>query len=401
MPKPASRPGLAVLLAALAAIGPFSIDTYLPAFPAISASLSATPIEVQQTLTAYLVTFAFMILWHGSFSDALGRRRVLLIGLALYALASLFCACATRIEYLWLGRALQGVSAGVGLVVGRAIVRDLFDGAAAQRLMASIGMIFAIAPAVAPIIGGWIHAFFNWHAIFVFLGLFGSALWLATFLWLPETLPPEKRQNLHPGYLLQAYCSVLAHARFMQLSAALALNFNGFFIYVLSAPVFLIQHLGVSPQGFIWLFGPCVTGLLFGSFLSWKFAGRICQRRTVALGYIVMSLAAVANILINLTLPSSLPWSVLPLLFYNCGMSLTIPSLQLLALDIFPEKRGLASSCQGMLQTCVSAVTASMLAPLFWGTPLTLALGMAGFLALGLVAASRYLLGKNQPACSQ
>ncbi|MCX7179653.1 MAG: MFS transporter, partial [Proteobacteria bacterium] len=160
---------MADLLAALAMFGPFSIDTYLPAFPAMSVSLGASQVEVQQTLTAYLLPFALMIMWHGALSDALGRRRVILVGLAVYVLASLFCVFATRIEYLWLGRALQGLSSGVGMVVSRAIVRDLLDGPAAQRLMARISMMFAIGPALAPIIGGWIHAFFDWHGIFIFM----------------------------------------------------------------------------------------------------------------------------------------------------------------------------------------------------------------------------------------
>ena len=181
--------GLAPLLAALATVGPFSIDTYLPAFPAMGKALAASPVEVQQTLTAYLVPFAFMMLWHGALSDALGRRRVLLWAYAIYAAASVFCVFVGSIEGLWFGRALQGLSAGAGMVVGRAIVRDVLDGPAAQRLMAHIGMMFALAPALAPVLGGWIHAFFDWHAIFVFLALYGVTLWLAIWRYLPETLP--------------------------------------------------------------------------------------------------------------------------------------------------------------------------------------------------------------------
>ncbi|MBI5923001.1 MAG: multidrug effflux MFS transporter [Betaproteobacteria bacterium] len=375
---------MAALLAALAMIGPFSIDTYLPAFPAIGASLGASPVAVQQTLTAYLVPFALMIMWHGALSDALGRRRVILVGLALYVLASLFCVFATRIEYLWFGRALQGLCAGVGIVVSRAIVRDLLDGPAAQRLMARISMMFALGPALAPIIGGWIHAFFDWHAIFVFMALFGAVLWLAVQRWLPETLPKEKRQSLHPVHLWHAYRSVFGHAEFMSLSAALSLNFLGMFIYVLSSPVFLTQHLGISPQGFAWLFVPCVGGLVIGSYISGRLAGRLSPRRTIALGYIVMCLAAAANLAMNMAFKAQVPWAILPFPIYTIGMSMAVPSLQLLALDLFPEKRGLASSCQGVMQTGSSAFAAAILAPLLWGTPLTLAGGMAGFLLLGL-----------------
>ncbi|MCK7501846.1 MAG: multidrug effflux MFS transporter [Comamonadaceae bacterium] len=258
---------LAPLLAALAAIGPFSIDTYLPAFPAIGRDLGASQIEVQQTLTAYLVPFGFMILWHGAFSDALGRRRVILVTLFLFALSSLVCAFATGIEMLWLGRALQGMCAGSGMVVGRAIIRDvLHDGPAAQRLMSTVAVMFGLAPAIAPVIGGWIFAALGWRAVFGFLVLFGGALFALCYFFMPETLPPQKRQSLHPAWLARSYLGVFSHGEFLLLSGALAFNFSAFFIYVLSAPVFLMQHLRLSPQEFGWMFIPGVVGMMGGSF---------------------------------------------------------------------------------------------------------------------------------------
>ena len=147
---------LAIMLAALSMLGPFSIDTYLPAFPNIQASLGATALEVQQTLTAYMFSFAVMILWHGALSDAFGRRNIILIALAVFAVATLACAAVHSIEYLWAFRMLQGISAGAGVVIGRAIIRDLYAGSAAERLLSLVTMIFSIAPAIAPILGGWI-----------------------------------------------------------------------------------------------------------------------------------------------------------------------------------------------------------------------------------------------------
>lgn len=384
--------GLAAMLAAMTAIGPFSIDTYLPAFPAIGAGLGASQIEVQQTLTAYLLPFSFMMLWHGALSDALGRRRVILAGLAIYTFASLFCVAAGRIEMLWLGRALQGLSAGAGIVIGRAIIRDVLDGPAAQRMMAQVSILFAIAPAVAPIIGGWIHAWFNWHAIFIFLAIFGAVIWLTAWRLLPETLPVEKRQNLKPAPLLRAYGQVFGHGRFMALSLAVSLNFGGLFVYVLSAPVFLMRHLGLSAQAFSWLFVPSVAGMIFGSYFSGRLAGHLSPNRTVLLAYVVMTAAAAANVVINILLPPALPWTVAPLPLFTCGMALAVPSLQLMALDLFPERRGLASSCQGVVQTAVGALTAAVLAPMLWGSTLTLALGQAAFMVLGLVAFAYSLL---------
>ena len=250
-------------------LGPFSIDTYLPAFPAIGASFHATPLQVQQTLTAYMVMFAFMTLWHGAISDAIGRRRVILVGLGGYVFASLFCAFSTRIEMLWLGRAMQGMVGGVGFIVGRAVIRDLYDGPQAQRLMANVALIFAIAPAIAPIIGGQLQHWFNWHGVFFFLALLASAIGLMCFRQLPETLPREKRQPFSPSSLWQGYREIFGSAQFICLSLALTANFAGFFVYVLSSPVFIIQHLKLSPESFAAMFVPAVCGMMLGSLYQW------------------------------------------------------------------------------------------------------------------------------------
>lgn len=375
------------MLAALSALGPFSIDTYLPSFHDIGESLQATPLEVQQTLTAYLLPFAVMTLWHGAISDALGRRRVLLVALGLFGLASAGCMFAMRIEHLWLLRGLQGMTGGVGIVISRAIVRDLFDGPEAIRLTSRIAMMFALAPAIAPVIGGWLQAWFGWRLVFAFLVVITCMLWVACWRLLPETLPPERRQPLHAGYLGSSYGKVLTSPAFLLVCGALALNFAGFFIYVLSAPVFLMRHLGVPETGFLWLFGPAMAGLLVGSWLSGRLAGKLTVSRTIARGYWVMGGAVLVNLVLNLALPPALPWSVLPLFVYTLGMSLAMPSLTLLALDPYPEQRGLAASCQAFLQSGFNAVAAGLIAPALWDSALTLALGMAGLLLLGAGAA--------------
>ena len=379
--------GIALLLASLAALGPFSIDTYLPSFPEIGESLNATPIEVQQTLTAYLLPFAIMALWHGAISDALGRRRVILVSLALFGLSLFGCLFATRIEHLWALRALQGMSAGAGIVVGRAIVRDLLDGPAAQRLMSHITMIFALAPAVAPVIGGYLQSWFGWRSVFAFLVLLTLVLWIACWRQLPETLPPGKRQTLQPSYLAKTYWRVLTSPTFLCACGALACNFAGYFIYVMSAPVFLMRHLGVAETGFFWLVGPAMAGLLCGAWLSGRFAGIIPPHRSIAFGYVVMSLGAIGNIALCTLLPPSLPWSVIPIFVYTFGLSLTMPCLTLMALDPFPQQRGLASSCQMFFQSSANGLLAGILAPLIWGSTQSLALGMGFLLLLGAISA--------------
>ncbi|WP_300449582.1 multidrug effflux MFS transporter [Accumulibacter sp.] len=378
--------GIAFLLAALAALGPFSIDTYLPSFRDVGESLQATPVQVQQTLTAYLLPFALMSLWHGVISDALGRRRVVLVTVALFAVASTGCMMATRIEHLWLLRALQGMTGGAGIVICRAIVRDLYDGPSAQRVISQIMMMFALAPAVAPVVGGWLQSSFGWRSVFAFLGLASVALWLACWYLLPETLPRHRRQSLRFSYLTRSYREVLTSPAFLRVSGALALNFVAFFIYVLSAPVFLMHHLGVSATGFLWLFGPAMSGLVLGAWLSGHLAGKFSAGRTIVAGYLVMGLAATLNVGLNMSLPPALPWSVVPLFGFTLGMSLAMPSLTLQALDLFPEQRGLAASCQGFVQAVVNTIAAGLLAPLLWGSTLTLALGMSGLMLLGAFA---------------
>lgn len=383
----ASTRGLALLLASLAALGPFAIDTYLPSFPDIAASLGASQLQVQQTLAVYLLAFALMTLWHGAIADRFGRRRVILAALALFGLASAGCALATSIEQLWLWRAMQGVTAGAGIVISRAIIRDLFDGAAAQRLMAQMTMMFALAPAVAPVIGGWLQSLFGWRIVFAFLVLLSGALYLACWKLLPETLPPDKRQSLRPGYLGRTYWRVMTSPAFLCASAAVSLNFGGFFIYVLSAPMFLMTHLGLPETAFLWLFGPAMGGMLCGSWLSGRLAGKLTPGRTIALGYALMIAAAGLNFGLNLALPPGLPWSVLPLFGYTTGMALAMPSLTLLALDPFPAQRGLAASCQTFFQAGFNSLSAALIAPALWGSTLNLALGMGGLMLLGGLAA--------------
>lgn len=381
---------MAVLLAAITALGPFSIDTYLPSFHDIGRSLGASQLEVQQTLTAYLLPFSVMMLWHGAISDAVGRRRFLLAGLVLYILAALACLTASRIEHLWLGRAAMGISAGVGMVVGRAVIRDLYAGADAQRLMAHVGAIFAIAPAVAPIIGGWLQSWFGWRAVFIFLVAFAGLLFLACWRWLPETLPREQRQSLHPGHLARAYSRTMTDPAFVAACAAVAFQFVGMFIYVLSAPVFLVQHLGFSEREFAWLFIPLTSGMMFGSWLSGRLAGHLPAAATVRLGYLLMGGAAVANLAINLLAPTVPHWYVASLPLYTAGMALANPSLTLYALDRAPSRRGLAASCQSFIHTAASALAAGVVVPLLWGSTLHMALGMLTLLTLGALATLAY-----------
>ncbi|MEP7058088.1 MAG: Bcr/CflA family efflux MFS transporter, partial [Caldimonas sp.] len=230
---------LAVLLACLGMLGPFSIDTYLPAFTGIAQAIGATPVEMQQTLSAYLFGFAVMNLFHGALSDSFGRRPVVLIGLVVFTFASAGCALAQHIGALVFFRAVQGMSAGAGIVISRAVIRDMFPPADAQRVMSQVTIYFGVAPAVAPMVGGFLFVHSSWHSIFWFLTGVGAVLWLANYKLLPETLHGTHRQPFNVRNLLTGYWKLGSSPRFLMLALASGIPFNGMFLYVLSAPVFL------------------------------------------------------------------------------------------------------------------------------------------------------------------
>ena len=275
------------------------------------------------------------------------------------------------------------------MVIGRAIVRDVIEGSEALRMMAMVTIIFAAAPAVAPVIGGWLHYWFGWRAVFVFMTVFAAAV--AWWCWaaLPETLSVERRQPFHPAYLARAYWGVWTNLTFVCICLASATGFAGLFIYVVSAPVFLMRHLHVSETDFLWLFGPVTLGLMGGAMLSGRVAGRIKPIQAVVLGCAIMVVASLSNLLLNALVPPSVPWSVVPIFVYTLGMSLTLPSLTILALDLYPKQRGLAASCQSFIQSGGNALI-SLIAPLVWGTTMSLALAQVGFLVLSLVGVTLY-----------
>lgn len=192
-----NRPGevkwLTWLLGSYTVLGPFSISTYMPFFPVLMVSLGATQAELQQTLSVYLAAFGFMMVFHGPLSDAFGRRPVVLVALTVYLLASVGGAFATSLSVLLSVRNVQGLSVGAGGVVGRAIIRDRIQGPNAQRLLSHVTMVFALDPAIAPVFGGGLHNWFPWQSVFIFLAVFALPQLTATYFYLPETLPPEKR----------------------------------------------------------------------------------------------------------------------------------------------------------------------------------------------------------------
>jgi DHA1 family bicyclomycin/chloramphenicol resistance-like MFS transporter len=378
---------LVYVLAGLAALAPFAIDTYLPAFHVMGAYLAATDVQIQQSLTFYLLPYAAMTLWHGAISDEIGRITTIKWGLGIFVLASIGCAFAPNVETLWFFRALQGASGGAGNTVARAMVRDLFEGAQAQRVMATVQMLFGIAPAIAPIIGGFLLGI-HWQAIFVFLAIYAALTLWAAVRFLPETMPPEKRLKLSAKNVLASYKIIFGDAEFAKLCIAIGANFSAFFLYVLSSPVFLGKHLGLSPQQYGYLFVPTVTGMIFGSFLAKYVAGKYASSKVVKLSYAWMLIIVCANLVTCYTQPVGLVANILPIALYNIGMAMSMPIFSLAALDRHPKIRGTAASGQAFIQMLLSTVSAGLIVRLVWFAPLGLAWAMAGYVAIGLLVAS-------------
>jgi len=380
------RWALAALLACLGTLGPFSIDTYLPAFSGIAASLGATPAQMQQTLSAYLFGFALMNLFHGALSDSFGRRPVVLWGLALFTLASLGCALSQSIAQLVLFRALQGMSAGAGVVVSRAIIRDMFPHEEAQRVMSQVTIFFGVAPAIAPVLGGFFFVHLGWHSIFWLLVVVGLLLWLLNWRLLPETLHVHARQSFAPGPLLRAYADLVRNPRFVLLVFASGVPFNGLFLYVLSTPEWLGTHLGLGPTQFFWFFGMSIGGIMGGAYVSGRLAGRVPPKRQIRYGFAIMLVTSLINVALNLTLAPHPAWALIPVSVFAFGWALMVPVVTLMVLDLAPDRRGLASSLQACVGSAANGLVAGLVAPLVMHSTVALALASMALMSVGIVA---------------
>ena len=382
----APRWALAILLAVLGMLGPFSIDTYIPAFSGIAKSIGATPVEMQQTLSAYLFGFAFMNLFHGALSDSFGRRPVVLWGLAVFTLASLGCALSQTIGQLVLFRALQGLSTGAGIVVSRAVIRDMFPPAEAQKVMAQVTIYCGVAPAIAPIVGGLLFVHAGWHAIFWFLVAVGVVLFAANYKLLPETLHVTQRQPFNTRHLMRGYWDLCSDPRFLLLALASGVPFNGMFLYVLSAPAFLGDHLQLAPTQFFWFFVLNIGGIMLGSWASGRMAGKVAPKRQIRDGFVIMVVSAVVNVVANLLLAPHVAWALWPLAFFAFGWALMVPVVTLLVLDLHPARRGMASSLQAVIGATANGLVAGVIAPLVMHSTLAMALTCLGMLGVGVVA---------------
>jgi MFS transporter, DHA1 family, multidrug resistance protein len=356
---------LAVLLGGLSMVSPFSIDTFFPAFHAMERALGVDAWQLQQVITAYMLPFAFASLVHGPLSDALGRRPVMIWGMALYAVGSIACMLAPDYTSLMAARVLQGATAGVGVVIGRAVIRDLYEGARAQRLMSIITMIFSIAPAVAPIIGGWAHVAFGWRAVFAVMALCGLVFAVSAWWKLPETHPVSARAPFNLRNLASTSATVLRHPEFLMLAFAAGLNFASLACYIGSAPAIVEKHWHADETSYYLLFLPVILGVLTGAIVSAVFARRFDLLTQVRFGLAITFVTALIRAALHFSL-ADVPMAVQQALLYGSGIGaqMAFPALTLRMLDLFPAARGTAAAGQSFIAILLTAFTMGIVAPL-------------------------------------
>ncbi|MFL9711173.1 multidrug effflux MFS transporter [Methylobacillus pratensis] len=358
---------LVACLALLAMLGPFTTDTYFPYFPDMEAHFNISQVQAQQSLTVYLISFTVMMLFHGALSDSFGRKPIIIVALIGFTLTSLGCAMTDSFLWLLIYRAIQGLFVGAGMVVGQAIIRDQFDGVVAQKLIAKVTMLFGLAPAVAPLAGGWMHQYFPWQASFVFLAALGILALAMCFAWLGESLPTEKRVPFKPWQILGNYYEIVTNRHFVNLSLSVGLGFGGFLIYVAGAHDFVFNVLQLTSLDFGWLFIPIVAGLVIGSAVSSASSGKVKNKTLIRIGYAILLSAAFVNVMSSAFTLQSLAWAVIPIFAYTFGLTLILPGVMVMLLDIFPERKGTAASVQAFIQSLVFVLISAMVVPYVLG----------------------------------
>lgn len=376
---------ITLVLASLAMIGPFAIDTIFPAFGQVGQDFGVDSSAMQQVTSVYMLAFAIMSIFHGPIADAVGRKPVMITGLAGFALANVFAALAPSFGLLLLARFIQGAFAGAATIVSRVVIRDLFAGAEAQKLMAQVMMIFSVAPAIAPILGGWLLTVGQWPLIFWAVAGYALLMIVTVAVLLPETLPVADRQPLRPGNVVRSLLQVATKPALIRISFTMAMGFGGYFIYILGAPIIMLDLLGEGEQDFWKLFIPLIGGMLIGSYLSGRLAGKIPRYRLVT---VIMPLTVIAGA-INLVLvfiSPTLPWAVIGPTLLSVAIGTVFPILNLEILELFPHQRGSAASIGTFASLIFNALVAGAVIPLAAASLVSLAalgLGLSILSALG------------------
>lgn len=357
----------AALLVCVSSIGPFAANTYVPGFHAIAESLGASAVAVQQSLSIYLVVFAAASLVVGALSDAFGRRPVILGGTMLFALASLAAMMSPTMEWLYGARVLQGLAASVGPVVTMAVVRDRWSGADAAKVLALMTVLFGLAPAAAPMIGGWITVHFGWRAIFLFLAVLNLSIFVLVFLKIRETLPPELRRPFHPAATLAPYARAIRHPVFMAGIVGHGFTFMGGIVYSAGAADFVIHVMRMGVDDFGWLMVPLVGATMAGGWAGPKLLSRFGAWPLLAGGIGAMVVGGILCVMLDWDAPPAYPWLLGAPMIYHFAMAVVRPVMNVMNLDCFPKNRGMAASMQQFFQTMGFALASAVWVPIVMG----------------------------------
>ncbi len=381
---------MTAVLAMLTALGPLSTDFYLPSLPDIVRVMETDVAGAQATLSAFLFGFAGgQILW-GPLSDRLGRRPVLLTGLALFTLATLACALAPSIEALTAARAVQALGASGPIVLGRAMVRDLYEGPRAGRELARMGMIMGLVPAVAPVLGGVLQQAFGWRSTFVASLAFAAVLAAVVGFLLPETLRTRSREPLSLLAIIRGFGTLLQNRAYRVYVGLTALAYGGLFAFISGSSFVLIGIHGLTPAQYGLSFGFGVLGFIVGTILAQRLVGRRGMDGVIALGVICLAGGGLAMLLCVLTGFAGPFGVIVPMALYACGVGLTMPQAQASAMMPFPDRAGAASSftglCQMLFSACVGLLVGHALKS--GALPLPLVMSAIGVAALVLFKAS-------------
>lgn len=370
MTTTAAGRGLVVLLGALAAFGPMSIDMYLPAMPAMGRALGATPGNIQLTLSAFFVGFAAGQLFYGPMSDRFGRRPVLIGGIALYVAGTLLCALATGVEALIAFRLLHAFGGGAGAVLSRAIVADRFQGDQAARVLSLTMLVTMGAPLVAPLIGGHLSVWFGWRMIFFVLTTFGLVCLVSAVIGLEESLPPGRRRSLNIGQMAGAYLTVIRHRRAAGYILCRTFVSAGMFAFLAGAPFVYIAQFGVKPENFAYLFSLNVLGVMCGSYINSRLVVRFGTRTMLRTGLTIMGISSAVLVAVSWSGAGGLVGIAIPLFCYLAPINLVTANTTAASLRFFPELAGTASALGGAGSFVGGSLSSLTLGALNNGTPM-------------------------------
>ncbi|HKI97932.1 MAG TPA: Bcr/CflA family multidrug efflux MFS transporter [bacterium] len=381
---------LIALLGALAAFGPMSIDMYLPSLPTIAQDFGVPVSEVQLTLSAFFLGFAIGQLTYGTLSDRFGRRPVLITGIAFYIFTSALCAASAGVGTMAAARLVQALGGGAASVISRAIVRDLFGGNQAARVMSLMVMVTGLAPLGAPLLGGQVLLWLGWRAIFWVLAAFGTACLLAVLRGVPETNPPERRRPLRLGAMLGGYWEVLRNRQALGTILAGAMAFAGMFAYISGTPFVYIELYGISPQLYGFLFGLNIVGMMIGAYCNSRLVMHLGSGFMLGVGTVLICAAGLALLACAWSGVGGLLGIVVPLFFYVGSLNLISANAVSRTLQHFPRIAGTAAALYGATQFGFGAFSGALVGLLYNGTavPMAAVIACAGVLSL---AAERLL----------